>query len=210
MLTSRQEVDHALQRLGTKETSHTASTFHSHLMATGDLIASCGASWNVCLAGYFHSAYGTEGTPGLVVPFTFRERDKLQELIGAAAELLVYLFCCCDDRMSILRQVNRTSSPSLKNRLPPGEMIAVDVSTINDLALLYCANLVEEYPRSDWRNRLEWQFMLRRRRDILRAARATPDPVRVAVERLYHVNLHRRIFHRLRASRSLDPGEQAE
>ncbi|MDJ0650680.1 MAG: hypothetical protein QNJ60_18460 [Xenococcaceae cyanobacterium MO_188.B19] len=77
--------------LNTDSSSHSQGTLIDHLQNTYELLK----QWNnpnyVCLAGLFHSIYGTQiykkQTLGL------QERNLIKEAIGIEAEYLVYLFC---------------------------------------------------------------------------------------------------------------------
>ena len=77
--------------LNTDSSSHSQGTLIDHLQNTYELLK----QWNnpnyVCLAGLFHSIYGTQiykkQTLGL------QQRNLIKEAIGIEAEYLVYLFC---------------------------------------------------------------------------------------------------------------------
>ena len=77
--------------LNTDSSSHSQGTLIDHLQNTYELLK----QWNnpnyVCLAGLFHSIYGTQiykkQSLGL------QQRNLIKEAIGIEAEYLVYLFC---------------------------------------------------------------------------------------------------------------------
>ncbi len=77
--------------LNTDSSSHSQGTLIDHLQQTYELLK----QWNnpnyVCLAGLFHSIYGTQiykkQSLGL------QQRNLIKEAIGIEAEYLVYLFC---------------------------------------------------------------------------------------------------------------------
>ena len=80
--------------LNTDSLSHSQGTLIDHLQKTYELLK----QWNnpdyVCLAGLFHSIYGTQiykkQTLGLY------KREIIKNAIGIEAEYLVYLFCIMD------------------------------------------------------------------------------------------------------------------
>lgn len=83
-----------LQSLNANQTSHSGRTLFEHLKGVHDLLRDWDNPGYVCVAGLFHSIYGTKA-------FTHQsmsDRDKLVEMIGARAEELVHLFCVAADR----------------------------------------------------------------------------------------------------------------
>lgn len=89
MLDSRHEV--FLTELGAKEVEHSGRTLYDHLKGTHDILQQWKSPAEVCLAGLFHSIYGTEYFKHASLPLD--RRHVLQELIGAKAEELAYQFC---------------------------------------------------------------------------------------------------------------------
>jgi hypothetical protein len=90
-----------LQRLHTDETPHTGRSLIDHLIGTYQLLESWGNSQAICLAGLFHSIYGTN-------LFVFRsaridQRREVRAAIGDAAEHLAYLFCTCERPLALLQ-----------------------------------------------------------------------------------------------------------
>jgi Domain of unknown function (DUF6817) len=57
-------------------------------------LAAWDAAGEVVLAGLCHAAYGTDGFATALLPPT--ERAEVVDVIGAAAEAVVYLYCSCD------------------------------------------------------------------------------------------------------------------
>jgi hypothetical protein len=75
--------------------SHTgAVSFDLHLQGVQAILRNWGANEAVCIAGLFHSIYGTEAYQGFKLPLTFR--TKMRELIGKRAERIVWVFCMVD------------------------------------------------------------------------------------------------------------------
>lgn len=75
--------------------------FYSHLKGTHDLLLKWGNSYEVCLAGLFHSIYGTMRFRHQCVPL--KNRSDIENLIGTDAEYLAYAFCVLD-RPKVLLQ----------------------------------------------------------------------------------------------------------
>jgi SM-20-related protein len=80
-----------LTEIGAKEVTHSGRTLWDHLKGTYDILCKWGEPEHVCIAGLFHSIYGTEYFKHACVPI--EERPKIIALIGASAERLVYRFC---------------------------------------------------------------------------------------------------------------------
>lgn len=75
--------------------NHTGSAaFDEHLVGVQSVLRFWNAADHVTAAGLFHSIYGSEGFQGFCLPLS--ERPKLQNLIGAKAEFLVWIFCMVD------------------------------------------------------------------------------------------------------------------
>jgi hypothetical protein len=92
-----------LHRLQTDETPHTGRSLIDHLIGTYHLLKSWANSEPVCLAGLFHSIYGTN-------LFVFRsarldQRRDVRAAIGETAEHLAYLFCTCERPLALLQAV---------------------------------------------------------------------------------------------------------
>jgi hypothetical protein len=77
----------------TQGMKHSGSTFFLHCFNTYKILKNQGKPLYVCLAGLFHSAYGTEFRTGF-----FKDREILQNVIGEPAEELVFRFCNLADR----------------------------------------------------------------------------------------------------------------
>jgi hypothetical protein len=90
-----------LHRLHADETPHTGRSLIDHLTGTYQLLDSWGNSQPVCLAGLFHSIYGTN-------IFAFRsarldQRREIRAAIGETAEHLAYLFCTSERPLALLQ-----------------------------------------------------------------------------------------------------------
>jgi hypothetical protein len=76
---------------------HSKTTLFNHLYNTYKILKSHGADETTCLAGLYHSVYGTEFYNRLNL-----DREEVQAVIGKEAENLVYKFCSLTDRDSQL------------------------------------------------------------------------------------------------------------
>ena len=83
-----------LHHLGAGEVLHKNGSLLQHLQGTWSLLQDWGNPEDVCLAGLYHSVYGTGGFEGQLLPLS--QRPALRESIGQEAEELVYLFAACD------------------------------------------------------------------------------------------------------------------
>lgn len=88
-----------------QDVAHSGRTFYEHLKGTHDLLRDWGNPEHVCLAGLFHSIYGTNFFRHQCLPF--KDRDQLQALIGRKAENLAYLFCVIVRPEAILINIGR-------------------------------------------------------------------------------------------------------
>ena len=86
--------DYLIGVLSADKTRHSGRSLFEHLKGVHDLLRDWDNDRDVCLAGLFHSVYGTH---------TFRhrsmsDREELRRMIGADAELLVHHFSTAKDR----------------------------------------------------------------------------------------------------------------
>lgn len=72
---------------------HSKTTLFDHLYRTYKILKSHGADEDTCLAGLYHSVYGTEFYSRLNL-----SRDDVKRIIGVEAEKIVYEFCSLIDR----------------------------------------------------------------------------------------------------------------
>jgi hypothetical protein len=84
----------ALKGLGAGEFEHLNGSLIQHLNSTTELLEKWGASTDLSDAGLYHAAYGTTGFDTQIVNLDMR--SQIAEIIGIAAESIVYLYCSCD------------------------------------------------------------------------------------------------------------------
>ncbi|WP_329103636.1 VOC family protein [Micromonospora sp. NBC_01699] len=90
---ARLSAEDFLRTRGTEEIAHPGGTLYDHLCRVADRLAAWGAPPDVQLAGLCHASYGTDGfDTALLEP---SERATLVEVIGPAAEALVYWYGSC-------------------------------------------------------------------------------------------------------------------
>ena len=79
---------------GAGDLSHPGGTLYEHVVRVAELLAEWGAGQDLQAAGLCHACYGTDGFGQALLGLA--ERPVLSALIGARAELLVYLYGSCD------------------------------------------------------------------------------------------------------------------
>lgn len=111
----------------TENVAHSKSTFFSHCFNIYSMLKEKGLEENICLAGLFHSIYGTESFRS---PLNI-DRQTVKSYIGSYAENLVYNFCNLRPRFkSIVSNINN-----------------LDFIEHYHLACIEEANLIEQAPR---------------------------------------------------------------
>lgn len=91
-----------LSSLGANDTPHGTRTLFQHLQGTWLLLKRHGEREAVCLAGMFHSIYGTNVFKHVTLSaHSLEARAQVQDLIGHEAERLVFLFCTTKDRPGV-------------------------------------------------------------------------------------------------------------
>jgi (p)ppGpp synthase/HD superfamily hydrolase len=83
-----------LDELGAHRTRHSGRTLFDHLKGVHDLLRDWGNDHEVCVAGLFHSIYGTHSFKHQ----STADRDKVRSMIGERAEDLAHRFCSATDR----------------------------------------------------------------------------------------------------------------
>lgn len=108
---------------------HGNSSYIEHCNKIYDILKQLNCEEYVCLAGLYHSVYGTESYQ---LPMA-ASRHKIKELIGDKAERLVSIFCSLRDRSNAI--ANNT--------------LSFDDKTHLDLMHIEYANLLEQSQRLD-------------------------------------------------------------
>lgn len=119
-------------------TDHSEGDLLSHLQTTADLLKSWGNCDDVCLAGLCHAVYGTEGFKQSMLDVS--QRDTLKDIIGPAAEALVYFYASAE-RNSFCPSI--THGPvAFRDRFTE-EVFEPDEQMLRDCLELMLANDVE-------------------------------------------------------------------
>jgi len=123
------------------DTKHSGRTFYEHLVGTYNLLKRDGAANYVCLAGLFHSIYGTNAFQHSAVLRT--ERDLVAGLIGKKAEWLAYVFCSCNRPRALVEAVEGGAPYHVNHRLGHG-VIGLSPTDLADLLEIEVANLMDQ------------------------------------------------------------------
>jgi hypothetical protein len=184
-----------LDEVGAVDVEHPSGTLMQHLRGTYDILVSWACPDHVCLAGLYHSVYGTEAFRTQTIALNARERGK--EAIGARAEELAFLYCAVR-RSSLYDNLDRGAPYAVDDR--GGERLPLDgVEQLAELLTLDVANRLEQLDRTS-------TSATRRAQDreiYERAVPLLPSPavsaLRAALPRMSTAELlARRAFRRLR------------
>lgn len=102
-----------LNDLGANKLNHINGDLEKHLRGTYDLLKSWGNTNDLCFAGLYHAAYGTDGFPEQLA--TLDQRKVIAEIIGTQAEEIVYFYSACD-RPHTYHQIINEDKPTYKDR----------------------------------------------------------------------------------------------
>jgi len=80
-----------LEEVGAEDIDHPRGSLGEHLRGTYEVLGRWGCERDVCLAGLYHSVYGTDAFKTVTV--SPDARDKVAAAIGEEAEKLVYTYC---------------------------------------------------------------------------------------------------------------------
>lgn len=138
-----------LLRSGAMQAAHSGRTLFDHLLGTYNLLIQWGQPQAVCLAGLFHSIYGTNAF--LRQSLQASQRAELQVVIGIEAEALAWLFCNIDRPRAILRGLQQGTTDKAveldrrrdQQATPTPTMPATPLQ-VQALAEIECANLIEQ------------------------------------------------------------------
>jgi hypothetical protein len=131
--------------LGAEKVAHTQKTYLGHLIAVYRLMEAQGCTEELCLAGMFHSIYGTERFQNFKLPL--ERRPEVAALIGERAERLAYLNCAMN-RASLDRALEEDSGPwRITDRLN-GAQYELSREDFDDLCRVHLYDWLEQVPRS--------------------------------------------------------------
>ena len=138
------DLERLLENYGTAAAPHTGRSLRDHLIGTFNLLKAWGNDQDVCLAGLFHSIYGTEVYTRTSADLA--ERGTIRRAIGSRAEELAYLFCACD-RRHLLSNVEKRDAFELHDRFTD-RSVSLDGGTLAALVEIALANELEQLPDS--------------------------------------------------------------
>ena len=145
---SQAEIQRALdllEEIGAEDTDHPRGTLSEHLRDTYDVLVGWGCERDVCLAGLYHSVYGTEVFETASVALDARE--KVREAIGADAERLVYLYCALA-RESLYDNLSTGGPPYCVRSRLEGAELRLTRDEYAGLLTVDLANRLEQLPHS--------------------------------------------------------------
>ena len=141
MASNSTPVRELLNELPLASIDHLGRPLLQHLNGTHELLARWGNPQHVCLAGLFHSIYGTN-TFRIAVLSTDR-RDWVRERIGTDAEALVYVYGM-SDRKKLLSENRRAPYSWVAHHT--GERAELPEEMLKNLVEIEAANFVEQVP----------------------------------------------------------------
>jgi len=131
-----------LQDLNAGGRAHTGQSLYDHLVGTYELLKAWDNPDAVCIAGLFHSVYGTQFYEDSVASLANRER--VRNAIGNKAEELAFLFCV-SDRTDFWKNPG-SDEITLVSRVD-GRKHTVSKETRQALLELEIANTIEQVQR---------------------------------------------------------------
>jgi len=128
--------------IGADMSPHSKESLLDHLAGTMGLLEDWQCPERVCVAGLFHSVYGTESYQAAVLGSD--RRDDVRALIGVEAEHLAYVFGAL--RKPEFYQRVHGEPVGLIDRLT-GDELVISPRDIDDLCNMFVANWLEQRPR---------------------------------------------------------------
>lgn len=128
-----------LSALGAGDFEHVDGSLIDHLSGTKNLLVSWSASGELQDAGLYHAAYGTAGFSANLV--STAQREKISDIIGKAAEDIVYVYCACD-REFFWPQFTASTGLKFRNRFT-GLVYRLTDQQLRDFCELTVANELE-------------------------------------------------------------------
>jgi hypothetical protein len=132
-----------LKSAAAHETEHSGRDLLRHLTNTYRILRRWGCPEYLCVAGLFHSVYGTEAFRHAM--FTKRQRQLIRDKIGSNAEHAAYLYCIAE-RRSLYENLERKAPYSLRT-FRDGTTIPLSRKCLADLMALDLANSLEQLSR---------------------------------------------------------------
>jgi hypothetical protein len=139
--------------IGADGLEHTGKTYIARVASVYRDLEDWDCDEEVCVAGMFHSIYGTEVFRGLRL--SLEKRDEIRSLIGERAEQLAY-WNCAMCRLSFDKAVERDTDPyAVVDRFTGGEFVPSEAE-FDDLCRVHLCEWLEQLPRTrNWNYRRE-------------------------------------------------------
>ncbi len=132
-----------LRSASAHETYHSGEDLLKHLTNTYRILRRWGCPVYLCVAGLFHSVYGTEAFRHAT--FALGQRQLIRDRIGPDAEHAAYLYCIAT-RRSLYENLDREAPNSLRT-FRDGTTIPISRKCLADLIALDLANSLEQLSR---------------------------------------------------------------
>lgn len=161
--------------LGIAKIDHSQKSYLAHLIGVHRLMDGEGCPEEVCLAGLFHSIYGTQQFQGFTLPL--ERRPELRGLIGDRAERLAYLNCAMDRTTFDSAAAGEGETYRIRDRIT-GEEVTLGREDFDDLCRVHLYDWLEQVPRS----RFGWDY---RRAAYRRMAERLGPPASDAYARVF-------------------------
>ncbi|NJM43010.1 MAG: hypothetical protein HC858_01605 [Brachymonas sp.] len=126
---------------GADERAHSGLTLWSHLSGVHRILEAAKLPEYVCIAGLFHSVYGTRSFQPVTIEKT--KRNEVAALIGNRAEAIAFAFCELPrpNLFEFALRNARAPTPTEIDRYSNGEL---SDRFYQDLLAIECANLGEQ------------------------------------------------------------------
>lgn len=119
---------------------HSGRSLYQHLKGTHKILEDAHAPEHICLAGMFHSIYGTNVFRPQAI--TLENRATVAKTIGQHAERLAYIFCACN-RPRALIDASYGEPYEVLDRYT-GHIIPLTKEDLYGLLTIELANLMEQ------------------------------------------------------------------
>jgi hypothetical protein len=139
----------ALEQLGLHKGAHQDVTLVEHMFRACTILQDMKAGEQVCLAGLFHGAYGTEGLHNDDVDsIPEARRVEVREIVGPEVEKMIFTFSVMSYASlgkSFRRMMRPDGTPELKDRRT-GEVIALSREEASDILRMKLGDVLAHMP----------------------------------------------------------------
>jgi len=174
-----------LKELDAHITPHSRRTLLDHLQGTYRLLVQWDNDPVICIAGLFHSIYGTYIFEKKSAELSMRER--ISKVIGVESERLVHLFCVTDRRTFYEFPVD--AQYRLRDTTN-NQLVELDRDSLCALIEIEVANIVEAVPRRSKKKALD--AAQRYREAFVRSKGFISESAATAAERCFETVLNER------------------